>query len=139
MTMSRTTYQSLLDGKVYIGGIDAVDTADAEHQIDAFFDLRGIRDGDVHEKSVYTPLTDGEEATSLQRAVQQMKEAVEAGETIYMHCNTGRGRTGAAATALLLELGVASSIEEAEQMVKEARDVIDIRPNFREALQQLYK
>ena len=137
--MSRMTYQSLLDGKVYIGGVDAVETADAEHQIDAFFDLRGTRDGDVHAKSVYTPLTDGEEATSLQRAVQQMKEAVEAGEIIYMHCNTGRGRTGAAATALLLELGVASSVEEAEQMAKEARDVIDIRPNFREALQQLYK
>lgn len=137
--MSRTTYQSLLDQKVYIGGIDAVETADAQHDIDAFFDLRGTRDGDVHEKSVYTPLIDGEETTSLQRAVRQMKEAVESGKTIYMHCNTGRGRTGAAATALLLELGVASTIEEAEQMVKETRDVIDIRPNFREALQQLYK
>lgn len=29
--MSRTTYQSLLDQKVYIGGIDAVETADARH------------------------------------------------------------------------------------------------------------
>lgn len=136
--MSRTTYEPLIDGKVYMGGIDAIEEAYEKENIDQFFDLRGSKDELPHDKSVDASLRDGNEVEDLRDAATRMKEALEEGKTIYFHCNTGRGRTGAMAAALLMELGEVDTVEEAMERAKEARDVVSIRPNFEEALQTMY-
>ena len=48
-------------------------------------------------------------------------DAYHAGKNVYFHCNTGRGRAGTIATATLLELELANTVEEAEQKAKEIR------------------
>ena len=58
---------------------------------------------------------------------------------VYFHCGSGGGRAGVAATAVLMELGFASSLEEAEAAVKEARPQVTIRPKMADALRKLYK
>lgn len=57
--MSRTTYEPLIDGKVYMGGIDAIEEAYEKENIDQFFDLRGSKDELPHDKSVDASLRDG--------------------------------------------------------------------------------
>ncbi len=42
------------------------------------------------------------------------------------------------ATGLLLELGHASSVEEAEQKAKEIRSIINIKPEMKQVLERLY-
>lgn len=46
---------------------------------------------------------------------------------------------GVAATAILMELGIADSLEAAQAAVKKARPVVTIRPKMEDALQKLYK
>jgi protein-tyrosine phosphatase len=65
--------------------------------------------------------------------------AYNSGKNVYFHCNTGRGRAGTIATATLLELGQADSVDEAEQKAKEIRPQINVRPQFKEALKRIYK
>ncbi len=50
----------------------------------------------------------------MQAAIQEVKEAVNSGKTVYFHCAGGRNRTGTVATGVLLELGLATTVEEAE-------------------------
>lgn len=54
-------------------------------------------------------------------------------------CSGGRNRTGTVATELLLELGQASSVEEAEQQVKAVRSIIAIKPELKQVLINLYQ
>ena len=55
------------------------------------------------------------------------------------HCSGGRNRTGTVATGLLLELGHASNVEDAEQQVKAIRSIIAIKPELKQVLRNLYK
>ncbi|MFZ0445271.1 MAG: protein tyrosine phosphatase, partial [Bacillus sp. (in: firmicutes)] len=60
------------------------------------------------------------------------------GENIYFHCQGGSNRTGTVAIGTLLALGKASTIEEAEEMAKNARPKISVKPEMKEALKRIY-
>lgn len=66
-------------------------------------------------------------------------DAYRTGKNVYFHCNTGRGRAGTIASAALLELGLAQSVDEAEQKAKEIRPQINVRPQFKDALKRIYE
>lgn len=66
-------------------------------------------------------------------------QSIQAGEKVYFHCGGGNGRASVMAVATLMELELADSLEEAENMVKEARPSANIRPKMQEALEKLYK
>ncbi|HAU34560.1 MAG TPA: hypothetical protein DCW76_09595, partial [Lysinibacillus sp.] len=70
---------------------------------------------------------------------KEIASSYEVGQKVYVHCGSGGGRAGVAATAVLIELGLAHSLEEAEAAVKKARPQVTIRPKMEDALQQLYK
>ncbi|MNY56368.1 hypothetical protein D3C86_1924400 [compost metagenome] len=57
---------------------------------------------------------------------------------MYFHCAGGRNRTGTVATGVLLELGLASTVEEAEALAKEKRPDINIKQEMRDVLQVFY-
>ncbi|MBG9522498.1 hypothetical protein ABE49_27780 [Bacillus thuringiensis] len=54
-------------------------------------------------------------------------------------CSGGRNRTGTVASGLLLELGHASNVEDAEQQVKAVRSIIAIKPELKQVLINLYQ
>lgn len=90
------------------------------------------------------PIVEGVEGVegqdeSVKNAIGAVKEAVEQGKTVYSHCSGGRNRTGTVATGLFLELGHASSVEDAEQQVKAVRSIIVIKPELKQVLKNLYQ
>ncbi|MCU5718687.1 tyrosine-protein phosphatase [Bacillus cereus] len=140
-----TNYHELVKGKVYIGGVDAIQDAVKKHGITEVFDLRA--GGEEPEgfpgeaKRHAYPIVEGVEGEddSVKNAIGAVKEAVEQGKKVFFHCSGGRNRTGTVATGLLVELGIAENIEEAEQKAKEVRSIINIKPELREVLGNLYK
>ena len=60
------------------------------------------------------------------------------GKKVAFHCGGGKGRTGTVAAGVLLELGLCSTLGEAEAAAKAIRPVVNIKPDQREALESLY-
>ncbi|WP_163257802.1 protein-tyrosine phosphatase family protein [Bacillus paranthracis] len=87
------------------------------------------------------PIVEGVEGQdeSVRNAIAAVKEAVEQDKKVFFHCSGGRNRKGTVATGLLLELGHASSVENAEQQVKAVRSIIAIKPELKQVLRNLYQ
>ncbi|MEC0168222.1 protein-tyrosine phosphatase family protein [Paenibacillus graminis] len=137
-------YHELIPGKVYIGGENALFAALQEQEITDVFDLRDTgteAEGFPAEVTRHHyPIVEhesGQEASVL-AAIHAVKEAVTGGKTVYFHCAGGRNRTGTVATGVLLELGLASTVEEAEALAQAKRPDISIKPEMREVLQDFY-
>ena len=135
-------YDELVAGRVYFGGADDTELVVREKDVDKVIDVRvNGRLEKVDYTYIHKPIADESEhiADSIKAGVEEVVKAYEAGEKVYFHCGSGSGRAGVMAVATLLELGMAKSLEEAEALTKEARPKVTIRPNMREALEQLYK
>ncbi len=137
-------YHELIPGKVYIGGENALLEALQEQEISDVFDLRdnGTEAEGFPAKVTrhHFPIVEDEsgQENSVQAAIQAVTAAVKSGKTVYFHCAGGRNRTGTVATGVLLELGLASTVEEAETLAKEKRPDINIKQEMRDVLQGFY-
>ncbi|CAH1223503.1 hypothetical protein PAECIP111892_05314 [Paenibacillus auburnensis] len=137
-------YHELIPGKVYIGGENALLEALQEQEISDVFDLRdnGTEAEGFPAKVTrhHFPIVEDEsgQENSVQAAIQAVTAAVNNGKTVYFHCAGGRNRTGTVATGVLLELGLASTVEEAEALAKEKRPDINIKQEMRDVLQGFY-
>ena len=139
--MTNKKYEALVPNRIFFGGIDAIDELLTNEKIDVIYDLRDEVKGPLSSKvSVHQPIVDeaDNQDESIQAAVKEVVTAFHSGKNVYFHCNTGRGRAGTIATATLLELGHANSVDEAEQKAKEIRPQINVRPQFKEALKRIY-
>lgn len=140
--MTNNKYEALIPGRIFIGGIDAINDLLQNENIDVIYDLRAEVKGPLaSDKSIHIPIVDeaDNQDESIKAAVQSVMDAYNAGKNVYYHCNTGRGRAGTVATATLLELNLADSVDEAEEKAKEIRPQISIRPQFKEALKRIYE
>ncbi|MEY8350765.1 tyrosine-protein phosphatase [Bacillus cereus] len=126
-------------------GVDAIQDAVKKHGITEVFDLRA--GGEEPEgfpagtKRHAYPIVEGAEGQdeSVRNAIAAVKEAVEQDKKVFFHCSGGRNRTGTVATGLLLALGYASNVDEAEQKAKTIRPVISIKPELKQVLVNLYQ
>lgn len=140
--MTDKNYEALIPNRIFVGGVDAIDELLANEKIDVIFDLRAEVKGPLSsDVSVHQPIVDEAEHqdASIKKAVSAVMDAYHAGKNVYFHCNTGRGRAGTVATATLLELELAKTIEEAEQKAQEIRPTINVRPQFKKALKRIYE
>ncbi|TKH41507.1 protein phosphatase [Paenibacillus terrae] len=139
-----SNYHTLVENKVYIGGESALLEALREEEISDVFDLRdnGTEAEGFPSKVTrhHYPIVEDEtgQEASVQAAIQAVKEAVNSGKTVYFHCAGGRNRTGTVATGVLLELGLATTVEEAEALAKEKRPDINIKQEMRDVLKGFY-
>lgn len=140
--MTSKSYKELIPNRIFIGGIDAIDELLTNEEIDVIYDLRANVNGPLASgKSIHKPLFDDapEQDASIKDAVDSVIQAYNEGKNVYFHCNTGNGRGGTIATAALLELALAKTVEEAEQKAKLIQPTINVRPHFKEALQRIYE
>lgn len=93
----------------------------------------------VHRKRSYKQLflPDGTAPSMhrLERAVSYLREAINNGETVLVHCAYGKNRSATVIAAYLVEAGLAESLEHAEQMLVERRPVMFFRKMQRRALE----
>lgn len=82
--------------------------------------------------------TGADQEVLLKEAAGEVVKAYREGKKVAFHCNGGRGRIGGVAVATLIELGVSKTIEEAEELAKSIRPVLNVKPAQKEALQKLY-
>ena len=140
--MTSQKYKELIPNRIFIGGVDAIDNLLATENIDVIYDLRAEVKGELpSDRSIHQPIVDDAEQQddSIQTAVKKVIDAYNDGKNVYFHCNTGRGRAGTIATATLLELGLADSVDEAEQKAIEIQPTINLKPQFKDALKRIYK
>lgn len=140
--MTPKSYQELIPGRIFIGGVGAIDELLANEDIDVIYDLRANVNGPLaSDKSVHKPLFDEapEQDESIKEAVQEVISAYHEGKNVYFHCNSGNGRGGTIASAALIELELAQSVDEAEEKAKLIQPTIHVRPHFKEALKRIYE
>ena len=134
--------KEVIAGRLFVGGADEARTAVATGVATTVIDVRVNGLSDQPEFTyVHCPIADESDliAESIQVGVTQLKTRIEQGESIYLHCGSGNGRASVMATAALIELGHAKTIDEAEQYILQKNPSANIRPNMRAALQQSYK
>lgn len=133
-------YNELVAGRIFIGSADDTEQAVTSEQIDTVFDVRvNRREGDQAYHYIHAPITEEATEETIKAGAKQLAEAYAAGEKLYIHCGSGTGRAGVMAAATLLEIGVASDLDDAITKVKEARPAVKVRDNMQTALETLYK
>lgn len=138
-------YHALIENRIYFGGANDVQQIADEENIDLIVDLRaeatGCAASQLHLTWTQIPLGDHAqtpESDLFKDAIDAVVSAYRAGKKVAFHCGGGRGRTGAVAAGVLLELGYCSTLEEAEAKAKSIRRVLSIKPQQRMALEELY-
>ena len=145
MHMMEKNYDVLVKDRLFFGGAQDADAAFSNEQVDVVIDVRvnGLTEQQQQAAQYdynHIPIADeeAEVAPSIDKVAKKIVSAYESGQKVYFHCGSGGGRAGVAATAVLMELGLANSLEEAESDVKKARSQVTIRPNMATALKKLY-
>lgn len=140
--MAPKTYTELIPNRIFFGSIDSIDELLSHENIDVIYDLRAKVEGPLASHlSIHKPLLDDEPQSdhSIKSAVKDVITAYNEGKNVYFHCNSGNGRGGTIATAALLELELAKTVEEAEQKAKLIHSTVNVRPHFKEALKRIYE
>lgn len=139
--MTTKNYHELIKDRIFIGGADDVKEALKNEKIDVVFDLRAESPNEDSEYNrIHSPIVDdaADQEESIENSIEQVVNAYNEGMNVYFHCQGGSNRTGTVAIGTLLALGKASTIEEAEEMAKQARQKINVKPEMKEALKRIY-
>ncbi|MGG0656124.1 protein-tyrosine phosphatase family protein [Rummeliibacillus pycnus] len=134
-------YQELVKNRIFFGGAADAEAAIANENIDVVIDLRVAEPGKVNYTRIHAPLADEEAeiVPSIKNAVNEVMNAYHDDKKVFFHCGSGSGRAGTMATATLLELGQAKTVEEAEQIAKTIRSKVNVREPMKKALLEIYE
>lgn len=139
--MTTKNYHELLEDRIFIGGADDADDVMKNQKVDIIFDLRAeAPKEETNYHRVHSPIVDDADYQddSVKKSIESVVNAYNEGKNVYFHCQGGSNRTGTVAIGTLLSLGKANSIEEAEQMAKEARPKINVKPEMKETLKRIF-
>lgn len=134
-------YEALIANRIFVGGVDGVEDLLENEKIDVIFDLRvAKKDHPAENLRVHQPIADesADQDISIKKAVDEVVKAYNEGKNVYFHCTSGRGRAGTLAVATLMELGLAETMEEAENKAKAIRPKIVVKPDQKAALDKIY-
>ncbi|MFF2754618.1 dual specificity protein phosphatase family protein [Psychrobacillus sp. NPDC058041] len=139
--MAEKNYEELIPGRIFVGGVDGVESLLENETIDIVFDLRiAKKEHPAENLRVHQPIADDglNQDVSIKKAVSEVMKAYNKGDNIYFHCNSGSGRAGVMAIATLMELNLAETVEEAEKKAKDIRPKINIKAEQKNALERIY-
>ncbi|MCM3390463.1 dual specificity protein phosphatase family protein (plasmid) [Ureibacillus chungkukjangi] len=139
--MADKNYHELLQNRIYIGGADDVNEVIKNENVDVIFDLRAEASSDsTNYNRVHSPIVDDAEQQdeSIKDSIEKVVNAYNDGKNVYFHCHGGSNRTGTVAIGTLLTLGKADKIEEAEEIARNARPKINVKPQMIDALKRIF-
>lgn len=138
-------YHELVAGSIYMGGAADVEQMIKESDVKLVVDLREESEGcayaafkDYGVEWVQVPLGDNAtepEAELFGKAITTVIEAHRAGKKVAFHCGGGKGRTGTVAVGVLFTLGLANSIDDANQKATAIRPVLKMKADQRQSLE----
>ena len=139
-------YQSLHANRIFFGGAADVESMIKNENIQVIVDLRGEATAcaapEANVEWIQIPLGDNNpepQDVLFKQAIDQVVRAYQAGKKVAFHCGGGKGRTGTVAAGVLISLGLSKTIDEAEQMAQNIRSIIKIKPEQKEALQNIFE
>ncbi|TDL66516.1 protein tyrosine phosphatase [Rhodococcus qingshengii] len=137
--MTNKNYHELIQDRVFISGADDVKDVLKNEKADVIFDLRAEATAADYDR-VHSPIVDDAENQdeSIKQSIDRVVDSYNEGKKVYFHCQGGSNRTGTIAIGTLLALGKAKTIDEAEDISREARPKINVKPEMKEALKRLY-
>ena len=139
--MTTKNYHELVKDRIYIGGADDVQDMMENEKVDIIFDLRAEAPKEESPYNrVHSPIVDdaAQQDESVKKSIDHVVNAYNEGKNVYFHCQGGSNRTGTVAIGTLLALGKASTIEEAEEMAKNVRSKISVKPEMKESLKRIF-
>ncbi|MGV2939327.1 dual specificity protein phosphatase family protein [Mesobacillus sp. LC4] len=139
--MSEKNYHALIKDRIFIGGADDVHDVMKNEKVDVIFDLRAEAPEEASDYNrIHSPIVDdeGRQEEAIKKAINEVVNAYNEGKKIYFHCMGGSNRTGTVAVGTLLDLGQADTIDAAEEIAKSARPKINVKPEMKEALKNIY-
>ena len=138
-------YHELIPGRIFMGGAQDVQTMVNNEDVEVVVDLREESEqcAATREGLEWIKVPLGDEANApqvelLRSAIKAVVDSYREGKKVAFHCGGGKGRTGTVAFGTLLELGLANTIEEAEQQAKSIRSILNIKPAQRKSLEAIY-
>jgi arsenate reductase len=141
----KKSYHTLHDNRIFMGAASDVEAMVNNEGIEVVVDLRGEATECAYPGAqvewIQIQLGDNAEqpqAEGFKQAIRAVTEAYHNNKKVAFHCAGGRGRTGAVAAGVLIQLELASTLEEAEAMAVSIRDIIHIKPAQKEALNEIY-
>ncbi|MBD2845721.1 dual specificity protein phosphatase family protein [Paenibacillus sp. IB182496] len=143
VTSRAASYQELIEGKVWLGDLSDVTALVEKEHCDIVIDLRGEKEPTGKENPQHyllVPMFDGceNQESRIQEAVDAVEKLVHSRHKVALHCSGGLSRAGCVATALLVRFGKASTIDDAEQLLRKMRPTISIHPKLMRSLNNLY-
>lgn len=139
------TYNALVPDRIFMGGASDVEHMVKNEHVEVVVDLREEATQcaypDAKVQWIQVPIGDNAETPQeelFRQAIHHVVDAYKSGKKVAFHCGGGKGRTGAVAIGTLISLGLADTIDAAEQKAKEIRPIIKIREPQRDALEKLY-
>lgn len=133
-------YDELIEGKIYVGSADGAEAAILDQKATKVFDVRVNGRGEqVGYDYTHSPIEENNKVETIKKGVEQIAAAIRNGESVYIHCGSGTGRAAVMAAATLVELGEASTIDDAMNTVLQKRKGARFQPVMVSALEKLYK
>jgi len=138
-------YHALFENKIFMGGAADVESMIKNEGIEVVVDLREEATGcaypEAKVKWVQVALGDNakvSQETLFKKAIDEVVHAYNDGKKVAFHCGGGKGRTGTVASGVLIALGQALTVDEAEQKAKNIRSIIDIKSSQKESLHKIF-
>lgn len=139
-------YHALIKDRIFMCGADDVQSVVNNENVKIVVDLREEANHCAAEgeelKWINIPLVDDPSVTGenlLRDAISAVTNAYNQGEKVVFHCGGGKGRTGMVAYGTLMALGLAQSLDDAEEQAKNIRPVLNIKTTQRLSLEKLYE
>ncbi|MEX2460342.1 MAG: dual specificity protein phosphatase family protein [Paenibacillaceae bacterium] len=138
-------YHALVGNQIFFGGARDVEAMIKNEAVDVIVDLRGEATQSAYPSAdtewIQIPLGDNSPVVTEQlfkQAIDEVVGAYHAGKKVGFHCGAGSGRAGTVAVGTLLALGLAATVDEAEEKAKSIRPIVNLGQAQKKALFKLF-
>lgn len=133
-------FDEVIQQRLFVGSAEEAHVAVSQGLVTKVYDVRvNGRLEEVPYRYEHSPIEEDNEAQTIKLGAEKIANDYATGESIYIHCGSGTGRAAVMVAATLIEMGQATSVEEAIQIVKDKRRGAKFKPNMIDALHSLYK
>lgn len=139
------SYHELIQDGIYMGGAADVEAMIVNDGVQVIVDLRAESTGCAYTDAsahgvewIQVPLADDAEEPEAElfgTAIEQVITNYQQGKKVAFHCGGGRGRTGTVAVGTLYKLGLAKTLDEANEQARSIRPILNMKPDQRHSLE----